>query len=133
MKQEEEPLKLFHQHVLIKAFVKNPPMTESHLEQWFTELVSLIGMKICIAPRAKYVDTLGNEGVTGVCGIETSHLSLHCWSEITPAKIEMDCYSCSKFEVQTILNKLSEFELVKYEYMLIDRNDEFKVIAHVST
>jgi S-adenosylmethionine/arginine decarboxylase-like enzyme len=123
--------KLFHQHVLIKAFVKDPPVKEAHLEKWLAELVSDIKMKIVIQPRAYFVDTKGNEGLTGSVNIETSHIAIHVWSEDKPPMIQMDVYSCTCFENQTVLNKLNEFGLLSYELMHIDRNDGFKVVDHV--
>jgi S-adenosylmethionine/arginine decarboxylase-like enzyme len=123
--------KLFHQHVLIKAFVKDPPVKEAHLEKWLAELVADIKMKIVIQPRAYFVDTKGNEGLTGSVNIETSHIAIHVWSEDKPPMIQMDVYSCTCFENQTVLNKLNEFGLLSYELMHIDRNDGFKVVDHV--
>lgn len=121
---------LFHQHLLVKAYVTQPPMQEEHLEKWLSELVSDINMKIVIPPRAKYVDAVGNKGLTANVGIETSHIAIHVWDEPVPAMLQMDVYSCSCFENSTILKKLNEFDLVKYELMTIDRNDNFIVTQH---
>ena len=121
---------LFHQHLLIRAFVNNPPVEEDILNKWMTELVEDIGMKVVVPAKSKYVDAVGNEGLTGSINIETSHMAIHIWSEQKPARIEMDVYSCSCFEEGTILKKLDEFGLVKYHSMMIDRNgEEFKVIS----
>ena len=121
---------LFHQHLLIRAFVKTPPVEELVLNQWLTELVSDIGMKVVVPAKSKYVDAVGNEGLTGSINIETSHIAIHIWSNLEPAKIEMDVYSCSCFEESTILRKLDQFGLIKYHSMMIDRNgEEFEVIS----
>jgi len=121
---------LFHQHLLIRAYVENPPVKEEILNQWMTELVSDIGMKVVVPAKSKYVDAEGNEGLTGSINIETSHMAIHIWSKLNPARIEMDVYSCSCFEEETILKKLNEFGLVKYHSMMVDRNgEEFKVIS----
>jgi S-adenosylmethionine/arginine decarboxylase-like enzyme len=120
---------LFHQHLLIRAFVENPPVEEIKLNQWMTELVSDIGMKVVVPAKSKYVDAVGNEGLTGSINIETSHMAIHIWSKLEPARIEMDVYSCACFEEETILKKLNEFNLVKFHSMMIDRNGpEFQVI-----
>jgi S-adenosylmethionine/arginine decarboxylase-like enzyme len=121
---------LFHLHLLVKCHVQNPPKDVEFLKKWFTELVSDINMKICIAPQARYVDVPGNRGLTGLVGIETSHSSIHVWDETDPGMIQMDVYSCSCFEPETVLNKLREFGLLDYEMMVIDRNDGFVVKAH---
>ena len=120
---------LFHQHLLIRAYVNNPPVEEEILNKWMTELVADVGMKVVVPARSKYVETHGNEGLTGSVNIETSHMAIHIWSAQTPARIEMDLYSCDCFELKTITNKLNEFGLVKFHYMMVDRNgEEFKVI-----
>jgi S-adenosylmethionine/arginine decarboxylase-like enzyme len=121
---------LFHQHLLIRAFVYKPPVAEEVLNKWMTELVADIGMKVVVPAKSKYVDAVGNEGLTGSINIETSHMAIHIWSEQKPARIEMDVYSCSCFERQTILDKLNEWGLVKFHSMMIDRNgDEFKTVS----
>lgn len=122
--------KLCHKHVLIKATIQKPPMEQDVLNTWFRELVEEIGMKICIEPRSNYVDVVGNRGITGIVGIETSHCSMHVWDEPNPSFLQMDVYSCSEFSPETILKKLNDFEIIDYELMYIDREDGFKVLKH---
>ena len=124
-----ENQQLFHQHVLIKAFVTNPPVKAEVLEAWLAELVADIKMKIVIAPRAFFVEAAGNEGLTGSVNIETSHIAIHIWSESKPPMLQMDVYSCSCFESETVLNKIREWGLISYELMHVDRNDAFKVVS----
>jgi len=119
---------LFHQHTIIKAFVRNPPLGEEQLQNWLSDLVSKIGMKIVIGPFAKYVSAVGNSGVTGIVVIETSHISCHVWDEPNPAMIQLDCYSCSYYGPKVIADHLKEFGLLSYEMMVIDRNKEFRVV-----
>lgn len=120
---------LFHQHLLVRAFVHNPPKEEAKLNSWLTELVSDIKMKVVVPAKSKYVEAEGNTGLTGSINIETSHIAIHIWDEQSPARIEMDLYSCSCFELETVLKKIDEFSLEKYHAMMIDRNGEtFKVI-----
>lgn len=121
---------LFHQHLLLRAFVEKPPVEEDILNQWMTELVADIGMKVVVPAKSKYVDMVGNEGLTGSINIETSHMAIHIWSAQNPARIEMDVYSCACFDEATILKKLNEFGLVKYHSMMVDRNgEEFQVLS----
>ena len=121
---------LFHQHLLIRAYVENPPVKEEVLNQWMTELVSDIGMKVVVPAKSKYVDAKGNEGLTGSINIETSHMAIHIWSEESLPKLEMDVYSCSCFETETILKKLNEWGLVKYHSMMVDRNEVPFTLVH---
>jgi hypothetical protein len=53
------------------------------------------------------------------------------WDQLEPALIQMDVYSCSCFNPKTVIDKLNEFELVKYEQMVIDRNRLFIVTDHI--
>lgn len=123
---------LFHQHLLIRAFVENPPEKEEVLNQWMTELVEDIGMKVVVPAKSKYVDAEGNEGLTGSINIETSHMAIHIWSKQNPARIEMDVYSCACFKRSTILEKLNEWGLIKFHSMMIDRNGEEFLVTHQS-
>ena len=118
---------LFHQHLLIKAWVKEAPKSEETLNEWLRNLASAIDMKVCIEPRSKYVDTPGNKGLTGQIGIETSHIAIHVWDEEVPGMLQFDVYSCKKFDITTVLSKINEFKTVRLEYMVIDRNNEFVI------
>jgi S-adenosylmethionine/arginine decarboxylase-like enzyme len=118
---------LFHQHLLIKAYIKNPPTSAPHLESWLTRLVSAIKMKVVIPARAKYVDSVGNKGLTGQIGLETSHAAIHVWDDVTPGLIQMDVYSCKEFDNDVVIKMIEEFEIVSYELMCIDRNNNFKI------
>jgi S-adenosylmethionine/arginine decarboxylase-like enzyme len=119
--------KLFHQHLLIKAYCNQAPTTEYELNQWLRELVADINMTLVIEPRSYYVKTPGNEGLTGQCGLSTSHISVHLWTAEEPNVVQMDVYSCKCFETETVIEKLKEWDLISYEAMTIDRNDNFVV------
>jgi S-adenosylmethionine/arginine decarboxylase-like enzyme len=74
------------------------------LETAFRDLVKLLDMEILVEPAFRAVDpdpskleTEHDEGgVTGVCVITTSHISIHTWP--LRGKFSMDVYSCKKFE-----------------------------------
>lgn len=121
---------LYHQHMLLRAFVYNPPSKEEELNQWLTELVGEIGMNVVVPAKSKYVDVTGNRGLTGSINIETSHIAIHIWDEHVPAKIEMDIYSCACFEPETVLKKVDQFNLHKYHMMMVDRNGEQFKVTH---
>jgi len=123
-------MELDHKHLLLTAYVKNPPRKEQHLNTWLAETVDAISMKIVCGPTSKYVDTLGNEGLTGSVNIETSHLSIHIWDSVSPAMIKMDVYSCKCFEPSIIIEKLKEFDLVSFDATLIDRNSDIPTIIN---
>ena len=120
---------LFHQHLLLRAFVHNPPKLEDDLNIWLTQLVADIQMKVVCAAKSKYVDAVGNKGLTGSINIETTHIAIHIWDEQVPARIEMDVYSCSCFDPNTVFAKLNEWGLHSVHYWLVDRNhDQFGLV-----
>ena len=101
-----------HIHVLIKGYVKNPPRTEEHLNDWFRRLVERVRMVVVAGPTSVYVNEPGNEGLTGTVTLATSHASIHVWDNIEPAMFQFDLYSCSEFTPQEVIEHLEEFDLV---------------------
>ena len=117
-----------HLHLLVKGYVKIPPKETEVLNDWFVRLVEKVRMKVVSGPNSVYVDEPGNEGVTGTVTLATSHSALHCWSELELPMFQFDLYSCSCFTPQEVLDHLNEFDMVSYEYIFIDRNEEMKII-----
>lgn len=118
---------LFHQHLLIKAFVENPPKDIEPFKKWLSDLVHSINMKIVAGPFAEYVSAAGNSGITGGVIIETSHVVCHCWDEPNPAMLQFDVYSCSCFDPEVVIESLKPFGLLSYETLMIDRNVDMHV------
>lgn len=116
---------LVHQHLLIRAHVSNPPRSEEVLNKWLTDLVSAVRMKVCIPARSYYVDTPGNEGLTGQIGLSTSHAAVHIWDDTAPGLVQMDLYSCSEFESLEVVTMLREWGLLDFQLWMIDRNRDF--------
>jgi S-adenosylmethionine/arginine decarboxylase-like enzyme len=85
-------------------------------------------MKVVAGPTSVYVHEEGNEGLTGTVTLATSHGSFHCWDNTTPPMFQFDLYSCSCFSAEEVLDHLNKFDLIKYEYILIDRNGDKMVI-----
>lgn len=112
---------LVHKHLIIRAEVDNAPRNEEWAVIWLREVVEKLGMKVCAGPIAKYVDMVGNKGLTAVVIIETSHIAIHCWDEPTPNLIQFDVYSCGEFDPKTILDELDKFGVRKVEYKFLDR------------
>jgi S-adenosylmethionine/arginine decarboxylase-like enzyme len=120
---------LKHKHILIRADVNKPPKTTDEVVNWLTQLIKDIDMKILDGPYAKRVDMKGNEGVTGMAIIETSHVVIHTWDAITPSLIQLDVYSCKDFNPLVILNSLSIFEPLAVDYKYFDRENNF-ILLH---
>ena len=112
---------LEHKHLIIRAEVNNPPRDEVWLQNWLTELVDKIGMKVCRGPITAYVDMPGNEGLTGVVVIETSHIAIHVWDAVEPALVQLDVYTCSTLDKDIIFAELEQWNPTKIEWKYLDR------------
>jgi S-adenosylmethionine/arginine decarboxylase-like enzyme len=112
---------LEHKHLIIRAEVSNPPKDEHWLQVWLVTLVDKIGMKVCRGPVTAYVDMPGNEGLTGVVVIETSHIAIHVWDAINPALVQLDVYTCGFLDKEIIFAELEQWNPTKVEWKFLDR------------
>ena len=113
---------LVHRHLIIRAEAVKPPVDEEQLKEWFLEFVKSIDMKIFMGPYVKYCTMPGNRGITAVAIIETSHIAMHIWDEVSPALMQFDVYSCGDFNVEGICKKIKEdFNTTKIEYKYLNR------------
>jgi S-adenosylmethionine/arginine decarboxylase-like enzyme len=119
---------LKHKHLLIRAEVSKPPLTEQHIIFWMNDLIKKIDMKILAGPYASRVNKKGNAGLTCVSIIETSHVIIHTWDEDNPALIQLDVYSCKDFKKSDVLECLEEFQPIQVDYKYFDRENNFKEI-----
>ena len=114
-----------HKHFLIRAEVTHPITTERECKSWLRNLVKVIDMKIVKGPYAGYVTKEGNQGITGVVIIETSHIAIHIWDENRPSLVQCDVYSCAEFSTPEVLAQFNMMEVVKMDYLLLDRAEVF--------
>ena len=119
---------LEHKHLIIRAEVSNPPTDEAWLHNWLNTLVEKIGMKVCRGPITAYVDMPGNEGLTGVVVIETSHIAIHVWDSVDPALVQLDVYTCSTLDKDIIFKELEQWNPTKVEYKYLDREFGLKEV-----
>jgi S-adenosylmethionine/arginine decarboxylase-like enzyme len=97
-------------------------MDEEYAVDWMREFVDSIGMKVLMGPYAKFLDVPGNTGLTVAAIIETSHIVMHTWTEVNPALIQFDVYSCGEFDAEDVCKKIAkDFELTKIEYKYLNR------------
>ena len=112
---------VFHKHLIIRAEINKPPMTEAETKVWMGELIDNIDMKILMGPYAKYLDVKGNRGITCVAIIETSHVAMHIWDESDPALLQLDVYTCGQLDPYQVVEALKIWEPVKVEMKYLDR------------
>ena len=85
-------------------------------------------MKVCRGPITAYVDMPGNEGLTGVVVIETSHIAIHVWDAVDPALVQLDVYTCSTLDKDIIFKELEQWNPTKVEYKYLDREFGLKEV-----
>lgn len=114
-----------HKHILVTGYIPFAPGKDylPYLRKWFTRLVEAVDMKVLIPPKCVWCPTEGNEGVTGLVCIETSHSSIHFWDGPAPY-FKFDLYSCKDFSVETVYSLLKELAVYKITYTVIDRTDD---------
>ena len=115
---------LVHHLFVVNARIKNPPKDPVFITKWKKKLVEDIGMKILMGPYAVYSEMTGNQGLTVVTIIETSHIALHIWDEEDPSVLRLDVYSCAEFDIQTVLDAIEQFEPTHIDYKFLDRTGD---------
>ena len=117
-----------HKHIIIRAEVNKPPQDIRKVKKWLRKLVKAIGMRPLGRPTAVYVDTENNKGITAVQCIETSHIALHCWDEVSPAIVQLDVYTCGNLDKEIVLLFLDDFEPIKVDHAIIDRAEFIDIL-----
>lgn len=120
----------YHIQLVVKGTINKATSDCQELNSWLYELVEKVGMQVAAGPISTYVNEPGNEGITGVIVLSTSHASIHVWDATNPMCFQFDLYSCKKFNPSTVIKHLDEkFALISYEWIVIDRNEEIKIVA----
>ena len=120
---------LLHEHLIVRAEVKNPPTCVKAMDEWMINAVDKIGMKILMGPYSIYSDMIGNRGLTSAVILSTSHFVVHTFDEVSPALFELDVYSCSTLDIEIIFDLMRQFIPTSIEYKFIDRADTIKVLS----
>jgi len=121
---------LVHKHLIIRAEAVKPPILVAYLENWLKEFIESINMKVLMGPYVVYHNVPGNRGITGAAIIETSHIVMHVWDEVSPALMQFDVYSCGEFDPEEICKKIQkDFNVVKIDYKFLDRENDLKDVS----
>ena len=116
-----------HKHLIVRADIGWCPQEEdlNKISDWIRSLIKKIDMKLLAGPYTTYVSEKGNKGMTSVAIIETSHIALHIWDEVSPGLMQLDVYSCADFNPPDVFKKVNElFQTIKMEYKFLDREKE---------
>lgn len=120
---------LEHKHLIVRAELNNPPKCVDTINVWMKDLVERIDMNILMGPYAVYSNMVGNQGLTAVTIIETSHIALHVWDEVDPALMQLDVYTCSTLNIDDVFNAIEDFTPVRVEYKYIDREHDLTLLG----
>ncbi len=124
-----QPLVREHKHVIVRAYVWNPPRDSETLNSWCREVIESVGMKCIAGPFSVYSDMEGNKGHTAVAVLDFSHLAIHVWDEINPALIEFDLFSCKDFNVDAVIRKLDDEFGIDRSFKYIINRDEMDTLT----
>ncbi|MCH2403040.1 MAG: S-adenosylmethionine decarboxylase [Candidatus Nitrosopelagicus sp.] len=116
-----------HKHLIVRADIGWCPQEEdlNKISDWIRDLIKKIDMKLLAGPYTTYVNEKDNKGMTSVAIIETSHIALHIWDEVSPGLMQLDVYSCADFNPPDVFDKVNElFQTIKMEYKFLDREKE---------
>jgi len=116
-----------HKHLIVRADIGWCPQEEdlNKISDWIRSLIRKIDMKLLAGPYTTYVGEKGNKGMTSVAIIETSHIALHIWDEVSPGLMQLDVYSCADFNPPDVFDKINAlFQTIKMEYKFLDREKE---------
>ena len=116
-----------HKHLIVRADIGWCPQEEdlNKISDWIRSLIKKIDMKLLAGPYTTYVNEKDNKGMTSVAIIETSHIALHIWDEVSPGLMQLDVYSCADFNPPDVFDKVKElFQTIKMEYKFLDREKE---------
>ena len=123
-------MKPVHKHFILRAEVKHPPgeRDQQNIENWMSFLIKDIGMKLMFGPEVRYVRQEGNEGLTAVAIIETSHVALHVWDKQDPPLLQLDVYTCGLFRPEVVLKAIKEFIPTTIQWKYLDRETDLHTV-----
>ena len=91
-------------------------------------MIKDIGMQVMAGPEVRYVTKEGNEGLTAVAIIETSHIALHVWDKADPPLAQLDVYTCGPFKPGIVLKYIQEFHPTKIQWKYLDRETDLQTV-----
>jgi len=119
-----------HKHLIIRADIENPPLNTDvdDMTMWMHSLISKINMELLIGPHTVYCNDIGNEGLTSICAITTSSITLHTWNN--PAILQLDVYSCKDFDINIVFDHIRQrFTTTAIRYKFLDRETDLTELS----
>jgi hypothetical protein len=116
-------------HMIVRADVQKPPTKKLLTIDWLLRLTCGLGMMPAEIPgNPIFYDCAvpGNRGITAILIIETSNITLHTWTEKSPAELQLDVFTCGDLDVEAALRFVEEFEPVQCDALVLDRRDRIR-------
>ena len=117
-----------HLHLIVQATIRNPPQANEcdRVSEFMTSMVEHVRMRVMIPPATEWCADAGNEGITSIVVLTTSHSVVHIWNFPEPhlSKLEFDLYSCSAFSPEEVISHIrSWFDVDSISYKFLDREN----------
>lgn len=120
---------LKHEHLLVRAEMIEPIHDTEAVEKWLSNLITAIEMQTLKGPFSIYSTMPGNTGVTAGAILSTSHIMLHTFEDDDYTLLQLDVYSCSAINIDTIVEAIeSFFKPYKVEFKFLDREHGLEII-----
>lgn len=120
---------LKHEHLLVRAELTEPIRDTQAVEQWLSNLITAIEMQTLKGPFSIYSTMPGNTGVTAGAILSTSHIMLHTFEDDDYTLLQLDVYSCSAINIDTIAAAINSFfKPYKVEFKFLDREHGLEII-----
>ena len=113
-----------HQHLIVNARVGRDAVDVNDCRKWLDDLILLIGMRILVPSHCVQDQEPGNEGITGVVVLTTSHAVFHYWAPHSsePDRLSFCLYSCESFDPQLVIDHIDDFwSASEYRCRFLDR------------
>ena len=127
-------------HLIFDGYVKDSTVfNEASLKDIFVKLAEALEMQIILGPTFLEVeldpskltsDVFQDEGgITGMCVISTSHMSIHCW----PLRkcFSMDVFSCKNFNSAKAISMVEKLLGVETVNVIVEQRHFQIGRAHV--
>jgi len=113
---------LVHHLLVVSALVALPIKDVAEGKQWLSQLIHALGMYPLAPATGAYCHDVGNQGLTLLQPITTSHIALHIWDAHNPAQLELDVYSCKAFDLNTVFEHLQPMLPTQIRHKFLDRS-----------
>lgn len=115
----------YGKHLLLEVITKDGKDLASvaKMKKFFEEIINRVGFTVVVKPDFyKFKPRVKGDlsGVTGMCVVSESHISIHTWPETN--YFAFDIFSCSDFDEDLVIEIIGEmFDVDKIHLQIIGR------------